>query len=129
MWCASGTVSAEGLGYHRAMPKLACWSCGRQIYTVAPLESLFARGAALSALWRVPERGAARPRPAVVHPSPEPERRSGATGRRRRAPGGAAAHRPAAEGTRLLGSAGHGPVPAQLWAILPSSGRGGSTSR
>jgi hypothetical protein len=24
------------------MPKLACWSCGRQIYTVAPLESLFA---------------------------------------------------------------------------------------
>jgi hypothetical protein len=23
------------------MPKLACWSCGRQIYTVAPLESLF----------------------------------------------------------------------------------------
>jgi ribosomal protein S27AE len=26
---------------HR-MPKLACRSCGRQIYTVAPLESLFA---------------------------------------------------------------------------------------
>jgi DNA-directed RNA polymerase subunit N (RpoN/RPB10) len=24
------------------MPKLACWSCGRQIYTVEPLESLFA---------------------------------------------------------------------------------------
>jgi len=24
------------------MPKLACYSCGRQIYTVAPLESLFA---------------------------------------------------------------------------------------
>jgi len=24
------------------MPKLACWSCGRQIYTVAPLASLFA---------------------------------------------------------------------------------------
>lgn len=24
------------------MPKLACWSCGRQIYTVAPLEALFA---------------------------------------------------------------------------------------
>jgi hypothetical protein len=23
------------------VPKLACWSCGRQIYTVAPLESLF----------------------------------------------------------------------------------------
>ena len=24
------------------MPRLACWSCGRQIYTVAPIESLFA---------------------------------------------------------------------------------------
>jgi hypothetical protein len=24
------------------MPSLACWSCGRQIYTVAPLDSLFA---------------------------------------------------------------------------------------
>ena len=24
------------------MPRLACWSCGRQIYTVTPLESLFA---------------------------------------------------------------------------------------
>ncbi len=23
------------------MPRLACWSCGRQIYTVSPLESLF----------------------------------------------------------------------------------------
>lgn len=24
------------------MPRLACWSCGRQIYTTAPLEALFA---------------------------------------------------------------------------------------
>ncbi len=24
------------------MPRLACWSCGRQLYTVAPIESLFA---------------------------------------------------------------------------------------
>jgi ribosomal protein S27AE len=24
------------------MPRLACWSCGRQIYTVSPLESLYA---------------------------------------------------------------------------------------
>jgi len=24
------------------MPNLACWSCGRQIYTVSPIESLFA---------------------------------------------------------------------------------------
>ena len=23
------------------MPKLACWSCGRQIYAVVPIESLF----------------------------------------------------------------------------------------
>jgi hypothetical protein len=28
--------------YEEVMPRLACWSCGRQIYTVAPLESLFA---------------------------------------------------------------------------------------
>jgi ribosomal protein S27AE len=27
--------------YDAFMPRLACWSCGRQIYTVAPLESLF----------------------------------------------------------------------------------------
>lgn len=24
------------------MPRLACWSCGRQIYTVSPIDSLFA---------------------------------------------------------------------------------------
>jgi ribosomal protein S27AE len=24
------------------MPRLACWVCGRQIYTVSPIESLFA---------------------------------------------------------------------------------------
>jgi hypothetical protein len=24
------------------MPRLACWKCGRQLYTVSPLESLFA---------------------------------------------------------------------------------------
>jgi hypothetical protein len=24
------------------MPRLACWKCGRQLYTVAPLASLFA---------------------------------------------------------------------------------------
>jgi DNA-directed RNA polymerase subunit RPC12/RpoP len=23
------------------VPRLACWSCGRQIYTVSPLDSLF----------------------------------------------------------------------------------------
>jgi hypothetical protein len=30
------------LDYDAAMPRLACWSCGRQIYTVSPIESLFA---------------------------------------------------------------------------------------
>ncbi len=25
-----------------SMPRLACWSCGRQIYATAPLEALFA---------------------------------------------------------------------------------------
>jgi hypothetical protein len=24
------------------MPRLACWSCGRQIYTVSPINALFA---------------------------------------------------------------------------------------
>ncbi len=24
------------------MPRLVCWSCGRQVYTVSPVESLFA---------------------------------------------------------------------------------------
>jgi hypothetical protein len=24
------------------MPRLACWACGRQIYTTAPIEALFA---------------------------------------------------------------------------------------
>jgi hypothetical protein len=24
------------------MPRLACWACGRQIYTTSPIESLFA---------------------------------------------------------------------------------------
>jgi hypothetical protein len=28
--------------YDAQMPRLACWSCGRQIYTVTPVESLFA---------------------------------------------------------------------------------------
>jgi hypothetical protein len=33
---------ATAVRYDARMPRLACWSCGRQIYTVAPLESLFA---------------------------------------------------------------------------------------
>jgi hypothetical protein len=35
------TVAAFTRG-EGALPRLVCWSCGRQIYTVAPLESLFA---------------------------------------------------------------------------------------
>lgn len=83
------------------MPRLACWSCGRQIYTVAPLESLFPEerrcprcGALLSNERRDTER---RERIRRVNPKddpgpPEPgterrleERRKG---RRRRDPGG-----------------------------------------
>jgi hypothetical protein len=36
----SGTIGDTR--YDARMPRLACWSCGRQIYTVSPLESLFA---------------------------------------------------------------------------------------
>jgi hypothetical protein len=35
------TAAQKTLRYDAHMPRLACWSCGRQIYTVAPLESLF----------------------------------------------------------------------------------------
>jgi hypothetical protein len=35
-------LAATPLVYHAAMPRLACWSCGRQLYTVTPLQSLFA---------------------------------------------------------------------------------------
>lgn len=34
-------VASKPLHYHASMPKLACRSCGRQIYTVAPIEALF----------------------------------------------------------------------------------------
>jgi DNA-directed RNA polymerase subunit RPC12/RpoP len=33
--------AGNALGYDARMPRLACWSCGRQIYTVSPLDSLF----------------------------------------------------------------------------------------
>ena len=36
---AACPASADGA---RLMPRLACWKCGRQLYTVSPLESLFA---------------------------------------------------------------------------------------
>lgn len=58
------------------MPHLACWSCGRSIYTVAPLESLFAEerrcprcGAFLSNERRLNER---RSRVRRTNPADEP---------------------------------------------------------
>jgi hypothetical protein len=37
-----GAIAAFSVVSIEAMPRLACWSCGRVIYAVAPLESLFA---------------------------------------------------------------------------------------
>ena len=58
------------------MPRLSCWSCGRQIYTVAPLEALFAEerrcprcGAFLREERRETER---RTRPSAHEPDPRP---------------------------------------------------------
>ncbi|HET9519733.1 MAG TPA: hypothetical protein VFO73_01655 [Candidatus Limnocylindrales bacterium] len=78
------------------MPRLACWSCGRQIYTVAPLESLFAEerrcprcGAFLNGERREHDRRSAirRQNPADDPGPPASEERRTAerrTGRRRR---------------------------------------------
>ena len=77
------------------MPKLACWSCGRQLYTVAPIEALFAEerrcprcGAYLRDERRETERRQTLRRtnpPDDPGPPPEGERREGdrRTGRRR----------------------------------------------
>ena len=74
------------------MPRLSCWSCGRQIYTVAPLEALFAEerrcprcGAFLREDRRETERrshhrrmnpqhdpGPPKPKPAPTAPKPSP---------------------------------------------------------
>ena len=58
------------------MPHLACWSCGRQIYTVSPVDSLFAEerrcprcGAVLDRERRATER---RERARRVNPPDEP---------------------------------------------------------
>jgi hypothetical protein len=32
----------RGAAYDRAMPQLACWSCGRRLYATAAVELLFA---------------------------------------------------------------------------------------
>ena len=82
------------------MPRLACWSCGRQIYTVAPLESLFTEerrcprcGAFLREERRSIDRRAMHRRENPPEdpgpPAPEKERRQEddrRTGRRRGAP-------------------------------------------
>lgn len=79
------------------MPRLSCRTCGRQIYTVAPLESLFAEerrcprcGALLTADRRLNERRTAARRenpPETPGPPQESEERRTTqrrTGRRRR---------------------------------------------
>jgi hypothetical protein len=69
------------------VPRLACWSCGRQIYTVSPLDSLFAEerrcprcGAFLNADRRETERRSSiRRQNAPDDPGPpddDPERRA-----------------------------------------------------
>ena len=55
-----------------AMPRLACWSCGRQIYTVSPLESLFAEERRCPRCGAFLDDGAARRRAARDAPPPEP---------------------------------------------------------
>jgi DNA-directed RNA polymerase subunit RPC12/RpoP len=64
------------------MSGLACWSCGRQIYTVAPLESLFAEerrcprcGAFLHNERRADERRASVRRQASADPPGGADRR------------------------------------------------------
>lgn len=82
------------------MPRLACWSCGREIYTTNPIESLFPEerrcprcGAQLNSERRHAERrrNDRRQSPAdeAGPPPDEDERRIAErrTGRRRRDPG------------------------------------------
>jgi len=70
------------------MPRLVCLSCGRQVYTVSPLESLFAEerrcprcGALMSAERREAERRQANRRQNPADdpgpPAATPERRAG----------------------------------------------------
>jgi ribosomal protein S27AE len=92
------------------MPRLACWSCGRQLYTVAPLESLFAEerrcprcGAFLSQERReIERREVIRRQNPTDDPGPPDgiERRMGdrRKQRRRRPPEGRTGERPSDEG-------------------------------
>jgi hypothetical protein len=75
-----------------SMPHLACWSCGRQIYTVAPLQSLFAEerrcprcGAGLNSERRERERREVIRRAGEpTMPGPEGEERRGEDRRKAR---------------------------------------------
>ena len=85
-------------GSIRTMPRLACWSCGRQIYTTSPIESLFAEerrcprcGAYLNPERREIER---RERLRRMNPVDEP----GPPQPTERAPGQRSARRPASVG-------------------------------
>ena len=78
------------------MPRLACFSCGRQIYTVAPLESLFAEerrcprcGAFLNAERREVERRQTirRVNPAHDPGPPKPKATRKANGKAKADPG------------------------------------------
>ena len=87
------------------MPKLACRACGRQIYTVAPLDALFAEerrcprcGASLGVERRSAERRQAQRR---VNPADDPgppaetdERREAERRRARRRSGGGGSSAP-----------------------------------
>jgi hypothetical protein len=82
---AAGDGFERALDYDAAVPRLACWSCGRQLYAVSPLDSLFAEerrcprcGAFLNEERRAAERRTAhRRRNPVDEPGPpdETERR------------------------------------------------------
>ena len=73
------------------MPRLACWSCGRLIYTVSPLESLFAEerrcprcGAFLNGERRAEERRTHdAPREPAGRSGPPPKKKERRTGERR----------------------------------------------
>ena len=73
------------------MPRLACWSCGRQIYTVSPIESLFAEerrcprcGAGLREERRTADRRGVIRRAATGAPAPDGEERRAGDRRKER---------------------------------------------
>ena len=81
------------------MPRLSCWSCGRQIYTRRAARSALRRGTSLPAVRRVPAGGSARDGAADRTTDARTRRttRAAAPTRRRTEP---ASGRPKPEGTR-----------------------------